>query len=71
MSLICPNCQKDLLVPNYAYGNVDAYNSTVNATTKCCGTIVTIRQVRTYIVSKSHKQDIDDWGVPSADTTTN
>jgi hypothetical protein len=65
MPLICPNCQKNLLVPNYAYGNIDAYDSTVHVTTECCKTIVTMCQVRTYKVYKSYKQDVDDWGIPA------
>jgi RNase P subunit RPR2 len=69
MSLVCPNCHKELVVPSYAYGNVDAYDSTVHVTTECCGTIVTMYQVRTYKVSKSHKRDVDDWGVPATGTT--
>jgi len=59
----CPNCDKGLQIPNYAYNNASTYENTVLAVSNCCGKAFVIKpiisfQVTPYTGSKKE----DDWG---------
>ena len=57
----CPYCNKNLIIPSYAEGNMDAYNSVVKTKTNCCGKIIRAWQRRIVVAEKCEAR-VDDWG---------
>ena len=64
--MLCPNCNKPLVIPGRVEHNVSAYGKSLVGTTECCGTFV--RMSRRIIIDVVPCTDPgrteDDWGVP-------
>ncbi len=57
----CPHCRKELDVPEYAWMNADTYSKRCHVVTECCGRMVAITPIRSFLVAKSNAP-VDDWG---------
>ena len=59
----CPNCSKELQIPEVAYRNADQYGRSCVTVTRCCGAGVRMTPVRSYRISAYQgREDQDDWG---------
>ena len=64
--MLCPNCKKEIIIPNKAYLNLESYNigGSVVVASECCnaGFIVKMNvnfKITPYTGLKNH----DEWGV--------
>lgn len=69
MKMRCPQCNKTLQYPSYAWHNATNYRQSVRVTTECCGKIVRLSPVYSVRVEKAEGIDygegpVDDWGTP-------
>lgn len=59
----CPQCNKELKIPSFVYGNVEAYDNAVVKVTECCEKPVRVSRVTSFSVSAySGEMEYDDWG---------
>lgn len=61
----CPQCGKNLHVPEVTKTNVETYGKPAIVKTLCCGKPITLHRVVTFRAYKYYgKQTTDDWGNP-------
>ncbi len=59
----CPQCGKELQIPNNTQMNIDNYVSPTLTITKCCGKLVKLYPHITFnAVKYEGEEDEDDWG---------
>ena len=62
---MCPQCNKELDVPQHAIGNMDVYNNKLLVNTECCGFPVVLIPQRSYtVLPYTGVKKEDDWGNP-------
>jgi hypothetical protein len=61
----CPHCEKELLINDVVYYNLETYRGSVIATTNCCGKGVRVSDVVKIRVSTYVGDETEDsWGHP-------
>ena len=58
----CPNCKKELDVPEYVYTNVTTYREVRKVRTDCCDTVIYLQPDLRVKPLKCDYQGEDDWG---------
>lgn len=62
----CPNCNKEIKIPNRAYLNLESYNvgGSILVATECCQSAVTLKMNVSYsILPYVGEQKEDGWGI--------
>lgn len=60
----CPKCKKEVVIPNYAYRNVETYNTVMLTASECCGTFYIVNRTVQFQVTKyTGDKTTDDWGI--------
>ena len=59
----CPQCGKELDIPDNTYMNMQSYNQSCLTITKCCGKLVNTYPIFSYTATKYEGENTtDDWG---------
>lgn len=58
----CPYCNKEAKIAEVVKTNLESYGGSAKARTDCCGSLIRVYPVITYLCMETDQKGNDDWG---------